>query len=300
MKNMNYFLVALTLMFSFAANAFDTKTNFKGFVNIGAKQLFVNYNAPQKSQPTLILLNGLTYSTRQWDAMTAELLKYGFGVLRYDMDGMGETLLKYLPKSDPYYYADQITDLDLLLKTLSIQAPYNIVGLSYGGGIAAGYSFKYPTQVNKVVLMAPYTQPLKGQDDWIKQQISVTRMQFPFNPYSDEQLYDYFLRQICFTSYPSLEPIVLENPYKLEGVFRLTQGIRKFDVLAEVNKFPKNSVYLIIAKQDQYIPASVLENFWDAIPASAKVEKIYVEDSEHKIPEARPVKAAEILNHIFN
>ena len=64
--------------------------------------------------------------------------------------------------------------------------------------------------------MAPYTQPLKGQDDWIKQQISVTRMQFPFNPYSDEQLYDYFLRQICFSTYPSLEPIVLENPYKLE------------------------------------------------------------------------------------
>ena len=282
-----------------SAAAFDKKADFDGFVNIGNKELYVKYQPPQDNKPTIILLNGLTYSTRQWNAMVFEMSKFGYGILRYDMDGMGNTLLRYGPKSEPYHYTDQVDDLNALLNKLGLKAPYNFVGLSYGGGIAAGFAFKYPKLVAKTVLMAPYTQPLQGQDDWIKQQISLTRVQFPFNPYSDDQLYDYFLRQICFSSYPIVEPIVLENPYKLEGVFRMTQGIRKFNVVAEVDKFPKNSVYLIIAKQDQYIPGSVLENFWDAIPAESKVEKIYVPWSEHKIPEARPIRATQILNHIF-
>ena len=304
MKLFRYFLILNFLFLGVFATAqtgkeFNLNNEFNGFLNIGSKELFVQYQPPESNKPTIILLNGLTYSTRQWNSMVYEMSKYGYGILRYDMDGMGKTLLRYGPKSEPYHYADQVEDLQALLKTLKLKAPYNFVGLSYGGGIAAAYAFKYPKQIKKIVLMAPYTQPLQGQDDWIKQQISLTRLQFPFNPYSDDQLYDYFLRQICFSSYPIVEPIVLENPYKLEGVFRMTQGIRKFNVIAEVEKFPAKSVYLVIAKQDQYIPGAVLENFWDAIPEKSKVEKIYVEWSEHKIPEARPIRATEILNHIF-
>lgn len=293
-------IFALVLAVSTNLFAFDANKNFKGFVSIGSKELYVDYLAPKIGRPTIVILNGLTYSTLQWEVMTFFLKDKGLGVVRYDMDGQGQTLLKYGFKSEPYAYTDQILDLDKLLSVMSIQAPYNLAGLSYGGGIAAAYGFKYPEKVKNLILMAPYTQPLQQQDQWIKSQIWSTRIQFPYNPYSDEQLYDYFLRQICYTTYPSVEPIVLENPYKLEGVFRMTQGIRKFNVIEEVNKFPKKSVYLVIAKNDQYIPAEVLENFWNAIPDSAKVEKIYVENSEHKIPEAKPKIAAEIVDRIIS
>ncbi len=294
------FLVTGFLFFTATAQAFDLSKNYNGFIAIDSTDVYVEYLAPKNDKPTVILLNGLTYSTRQWDKMTAVLKKMGLGVLRYDMTGMGKTLLKYGLRSEPYYYANQVLELDNLLTTLNIAKPYHIAGLSYGGGIAAAYSYKYPQKIKNAILMAPYTAPLAGQDQWIKTQISVTRAMFPANPYSNEELYDYFLRQICYSTYPSLEPIVLENPLKLEATFRLTQGIRKFNALDEVNRFPNNSVHLIIAKKDQYIPQAVLDGFWDALPLKARASRIYIEGSEHKIPEAVPQIAAEIILKIIS
>jgi pimeloyl-ACP methyl ester carboxylesterase len=201
-------------------------------------------------------------------------------------------------KTEPYAYTDQVNDLNDLLKVVGLKPPFNIVGLSYGGGIGAGFAFKFPTKINNLIMMAPYTQALSQQDEWIKGQIAIVRLLFPYNQYSYDQLYDYYLKQICYTTYPSVEPIVLENPYKLEAVFRMTQGIRKFRVSDEINKFPNNSVFLVIAKKDQYIPQQVLEDFWTSIPAKARVQKIYVENSEHKIPEAQPAVAARIIEKI--
>jgi len=290
------FLVILSMVN--LAHAFNLSQDFHGFISIDSTDLYVEYSAPQKNQPTVVLLNGLTYSTRQWDAMTAELKKMGIGVLRYDMSGMGKTLLKYGVKYAPYHYDDQVVELDQLLTVLQIKKPYNLVGLSYGGGIAAAYSFKYPRHVKNAILMAPYTAPLDGQDQWIKTQIAVTRAMYPYNPYSNDELYDYFLKQICYSTYPALEPVVLENPFKLEATFRLTQGIRKFRATDEVDRFPKKSVHLIIAKKDQYIPQAILDSFWDSIPVASRASRVYVEGSEHKIPEAVPKKAAEIVRKI--
>ena len=291
------FIASLLLVGSFA-QAFDLAKDFSGFVTIDSTDLHVEYLAPQKNMPTVVLLNGLTYSTRQWDKMTAVLKKMGVGVVRYDMSGMGKTLLKYGVRYEPYHYANQVVELDVLLNTMGLSKPYNLVGLSYGGGIAAAYSFKYPRKVKNAILMAPYTAALESQDQWIKTQIAVTRAMYPYNPYSNDELYDYFLKQICYSTYPALEPVVLENPYKLEATFRLTQGIRKFNVMDEIDRFPKNSVHLIIAKKDQYIPQAVLDGFWNAIPEDARASRVYVEGSEHKIPEAVPQKAAQIVYDI--
>ncbi len=206
------FTVVFVLAVSARAFAFDLDTDFQGFIDIGSKELYVDYMAPAKDRPTVILLNGLTYSTVQWDKMTASLKDVGLGVVRYDMDGMGQTLLKYGLPNQPIAYMDQVTDLDALLKKLKLKGPFNIVGLSYGGAIAAEYAARFPKKIENLILMAPYTEALEKQDTWIKEQVALTRLQFPLNPYSDDAIYDYFLKQICFTTYPLVEPIVLENP----------------------------------------------------------------------------------------
>lgn len=282
-----------------AKERIDLKKDFKGFVSIESTDLFIDYNAPQGNKPTVVILNGLTYSTRQWNAMTFFLKKSGLGILRYDMSGMGETLLRYGVRSSPYFYTEQVLELNQLLKKLNIPKPYNLVGLSYGGGIALAYAQQYPANINKIVAMAPYTAPLEGQDSWIKQQIAVTRVMYPYNPASNDELYDYFLKQIVYSSYPALEPIVLENPIKLEATFRLTQGIRKYSAVEHIDRLPNNSVYLVIAENDQYIPAGILDAFWLEIPVRARAEKIIVENSEHKIPEAVPAEAAKLIKNIF-
>lgn len=288
------------LLFASPSWAFNLSHDFQGFVSIQTKELYVDYTAPQANKETVILLNGLTYSTVQWDKLTAELQQKGLGVLRYDMDGMGKSLLRDGLKSKPYVYSDQAEDLNALLNAIQLPAPYNIIGLSYGGGITVAYSYRYSDKIKNAILMTPYTEALEQQDNYIKMQVAFTRLYFPFNPASNDEIYDYYLRQICYTTYPLVEPSVLENPLKLEAVFRMTQGIRKFKAADEANRFPAKSVHLIIAEKDQYIPREVLTRFWDKIPETAKASLTILKGSEHKIPESKPAEASQIIEAILN
>ena len=297
-----FVLLTCTLVTTFNANAAaSSSTQFaSGFVAINStRSLWVEYSAPAKGMPTVILLNGLTYSTRQWDRFAKVLTDKGVGVLRYDPFGMGQTLLKYAPILDVIPIESQVQDLAALLKTLKIKGPYNIAGLSYGGGLAAGFAAAYPHAVNKMIMMAPFTRPLDGQDTWIKAQIWATRQIFPYNQYSDEELYDYFLHQICYATYPQAEPIVLENPFKLEAVYRMAQGIRHFNAEAVANTLPEGTVHLMVARQDQYIPGSVLQDYWEKVPKAARVSRLFVNGSEHKMVEAVPYFTASWVYEIL-
>lgn len=272
-----------------AASLASAKDDFAGFIEIRKNhELYVRWTKAQPGQPTVVLLNGLTYTTKQWDDFANVLIHQGLGVVRYDMFGMGETLLKYAPLFRPVSYQEQVEDLDQLTQQLGLDGKLNIVGLSYGGGIAMAFGATYPERVRNLVLMAPYTQPLEDQDKWVRSQIWYTRQVQPWNPASDDDLYDYYLRQIVFTSYPMVEPVVLENPFKLEGVFRMVQGIRKWTSDQAVGLLPRRTVHLMIAGNDQYLKRHVMEEFWASVPAEVRASVIVVNNSEHKIPEAVP------------
>ena len=264
----------------------------QGFVKISKeRELYVDYVAPKKGQPTLIILNGLTYSTIDWDDFVRPLQKHGVGILRYDMWGMGKTLLKYAPSVAPAKYEEQIEDLKKLLTVMKLKGPFNLVGLSYGGGIGLGFAGQYPKDVKNLILIAPYTEPLAGQYNWIMAQIWATRQMFPFNHSTDDELYDYFLHQIVYATYPQSEPVVLRNPFILESVYNMVRGIRKYRPIDDLDKL-KVPTHLMVARKDQYIPADVLERFWANVPATAKRSRLFVNKSEHKIPEAVPNFAA--------
>lgn len=296
----SFLLVLMVSGFSFAVSTKPFKgETYKGFIKIReGRELFVNYVKPEAGQPTLIILNGLTYNTTQWDRFVAPLEKRGVGLLRYDMYGMGETLLKYAPASKVISYQDQAEDLKKLLTVMKLKGPYNFVGLSYGGGIGLSYSFVYPQDIKNLILMAPYTEALEGQYKWIMAQIWATRQIYPYNPASDDELYDYFLHQIVYATYPQSEPVVLQNPFILEGVFRMVQGIRKFRPLDLADQIPPRT-HLMIAQYDQYIPQKVLNTFWDKVPAASKGSCLIIKNSEHKIPEAQPDVAAKWVYEII-
>lgn len=272
----------------------------RGFVAISPqRELYVEYVPAEGGKPTVVLINGLTYSTRQWDNFVEPLLAKGIGVLRYDPFGMGKTLLKYAPILASIPWQEQVSDLKALLTKLKIKGPYNLVGLSYGGGIAAGFAAAYPNQVKNLVMMAPFTRPLAGTDNWIKAQIWATRQMFPFNKMSDDDLYDYYLHQIVYATYPQAEPIVLENPFKLEAIYRLVQGIRKARPIDLTDTIPAKALHLMIARQDQYINTSVLEEYWDAVPESARASLLYINGSEHKMVETVPYFTASWVYEIL-
>ena len=215
------------------------------------------------------------------------------------MKGMGKTLLDgRVPVNYEITYQDQVRQLRALLTTLKIEKP-SLVGLSYGGAIALSYAATYPGSFEKLVLMAPFTEPLADQDRFIRTQIAATRLANPFNPSTDEELYDFFLRQFIYTTYPLAEPVVLANPYILESIFRMVKSVRFFRAEEIMHKLPAGSVHLVVANQDQYLPAEVLNRFWTTLPASVRASRINIAFSEHKIPEAIPSYSAAWLHEIL-
>lgn len=271
-----------------------------GLVEINHKKLYVEYTKPQAGKPTVVLVNGLTYSTRNWSAVARTLIAGGYGVISYDMAGMGMTLLSNVIPLKPILFSEQAADLRSLLHGLRIPAPYNLVGLSYGGGIIAAFAARYPQEAGNIVMINPYTEFLETQKSWIKDQIKNTRMMFPANPATDEELTDYFIRQLVYTTYPAAEISSVENPYKLEGITRMVQGIRMYQPIEETRFLPQNGLHLVISEQDQYIPQDIYANYWKAVPLKSRANLTYVKFSEHKLPEAYPRFTAQYIKGVLD
>lgn len=293
------FCLILLSLIAQAQSRFDQA--FQGFVAVSAdKELYVDFMPAKPARPTVVLVNGLTYSTKQWQDYAEELnTRYGVGVLRYDMFGMGETLLKYAPMTDVIRWQDQVKDLRALIRKLKTSSPVHLVGLSYGGGIAVAFAAEYPKLVRSIIAMAPFTEPVEDQDRWIRAQVTYTRLMNPWNPYTDEEIYDYYLRQLIYSTYPAAEPIVLENPFKLEATFRMVQGIRHWNSGQSVETLPAKSLHLVIAGSDQYIKRIVLDRFWLSVPEKARGSKVVLQNVGHKIPEEASVQAADLTAQIL-
>lgn len=272
----------------------------RGFVDIGRdQQLYVDFVQGDADKPVLVLINGLTYKIESWDHMMPGLLGHGNSILRYDPRGMGQTLLKYAPIRETISIKTQADDLAALLRTLGITKKVTVLGLSYGGGIAEVFAAKYPSKVESMILMAPYTAPIQSQVDFIKKEIAAVRLTQPWNTATDEELSIFFLRQLIYTSSPLFEPVVLSNPFILEAMVKMTLGLN--GVLAKdlIRYFPAHSVHLMVAGQDQYIPREMMDTFWSQLPAGKRVSRINIAGTEHKMPDGAPNFSSAWVNLIL-
>lgn len=272
----------------------------KGFVQVRPKQrLYVEYRPALNGKETLFLANGLTYSTKQWqdfvDALDPEL-----GVVRYDMEGMGKTLLDKAPITFDILLESQTRDLKDLRTKLNIQGPTALIGLSYGGAVALDYLATYPEDFDKVIAMAPFLQRLPDQDEAVLNMVALHNLTFPFDMRSSDEIYDYYLRLIIFTTYPLAEPIVLENKYKLEGVYRMVKGAKNWRAADLVEQFPPGKLYLMAGEDDPYVKLPYLQEFWKNVPSRAKAGFITLHGVHHKIPEEVPELAAKWVTRFLS
>lgn len=101
--------------------------------------------------PLVVLLHGATIPMWVWDCQVPALIQAGFRVLRYDMFGKGKSdclAVNY----NRHLFCNQ---LHQLLDALQIDAPFNLVGFSFGGATAANFTAQYPQRVARLVLIAP-------------------------------------------------------------------------------------------------------------------------------------------------
>ena len=99
------------------------------------------------SGPNLVLIHGITSSSRTWDAVIPALAEH-YTVIAPDLLGHGRSAK---PRGDYSLgaYASGIRDL---LAALDVPSA-TIVGHSLGGGVAMQFSYQFPERVERLVLV---------------------------------------------------------------------------------------------------------------------------------------------------
>jgi pimeloyl-ACP methyl ester carboxylesterase len=99
----------------------------------------------------VVLVHGFSVPYYIWDPTFPALAAAGLRVLRYDLFGRG-----YSDRPDlPYTMELFVRQLKDLLEALQMNDPVDLVGLSMGGPISAGFTDCYPERVRKLCLLDP-------------------------------------------------------------------------------------------------------------------------------------------------
>lgn len=278
---------------------------FQGYVTLpNGQEVWVDYIPPKPGKETIIMLNGLTYDTTNWDKLVNRMgrtLDEGTGILRYDMRGMGKTFQKNGPVTAPIPYEAQVEDLKLLIEKMKFERKPVLLGLSYGGGISLAYTKKYADTIEHTIAVAPYVRPLTSQDEQFKALIHLEEFLTGnhLSPKEFQARYSALLKLNVDTVYPLVEP----GPWNPAAVFNLTEGIRVWNATldAEIAKIPKDKITLIAAAFDEYVEYASLTELAEKLgPALRHFEIAF---SRHKVPEENPALmnliVRETLAHLY-
>lgn len=297
----NLILIVLGVL-SAAAHGKDASDN--GFVEIrSGVKLYVEHYPATPGRPTLFLGNGLTYSTRQYTSFIKAMreLDPGVGIVAWDMQGMGRTLLENLSAlHSPIRIEDQARDLHDLIRTLGVTGPRSLMGLSYGGALQGLYSTLYPDDFTNYIGVAPLVERLPDQDALLRSWVISHKLMNPFDPRSADELSDHYLRILIYSTYPAAEPVILENPFKLEAVFRMVQGVKDWNAFHSAGRMPAGRMHLIAAVQDEHVKIRRLDEFWNALPEASRASYLRLASSKHKVPEQWPKPTAAWVLEIVN
>lgn len=120
------------------------------------------------------------------------------------------------------------------------------------------------------------------------------------DPNDFEAVYDFYLRILIYTTYWIPEPGVLENPFKLEGIFRMVQGVKEWNAHDIAARLPDHKIHAIAALQDEHVKIDRMDAFWDKIPDRAKASYLHLNMSQHKVPTQWPRSTAAWILQILN
>jgi pimeloyl-ACP methyl ester carboxylesterase len=102
--------------------------------------------------PLVVLIHGISIPMWAWDEVVPPLVQAGFRVLRYDAFGRGES-----DYPDCAYDRQLlVTQLTALLGQLGVNTPFNLVGFSFGGAVAANFTALHKGKVKRLALVAPF------------------------------------------------------------------------------------------------------------------------------------------------
>jgi len=120
-------------------------------VTVRGRKLAYHHRAGDPGRVPLVLCNGIGASMEMFDPFVAAL-DPGRPVLRFDVPGIGGSAKARLP----YLYQNLALAIRALLKRLGY-ARADVLGISWGGGLAQQFAFQYPRVCRRMVLVATGT-----------------------------------------------------------------------------------------------------------------------------------------------
>lgn len=131
------------------------RTPHTQFLMVEGQRVHYQDSGPQDA-PVLLMLHGFGSSLQTWDTWTESLQKK-YRVIRLDLPGFG---LSGPSPNHAYSEDDDVQFIGRFINKLRI-SEYSLIGHSMGGKIAWNVAATYPSQVKRLVLMAPdgYANP---------------------------------------------------------------------------------------------------------------------------------------------
>ncbi len=138
-----------------------------------------------------ILLRGLTREARHWGAFTSLLAqRSGEEVLTLDLPGSGE----FAALPSPAAVAGMVEFLREQVKAKYLQGPHRLLALSLGGMVATHWAQRYPTEVERLVLINTSMRPFSSMTERLRPgnwpQLAMLAARWPDADYAEGVVHD--------------------------------------------------------------------------------------------------------------
>jgi alpha/beta hydrolase family protein len=158
--------LVLVLMIPFAAISQDATPStavsaafgsYADHVDLGAESLYLTCKG--EGSPTVILESGsLGMTTAQWSGIQDQVATFT-RVCSYDRANVGKSGSAPGPRT----VQQMADDLDMLLTTARVPAPYELVSYSFGSLVSRLYASQHPDDVAGMVLIDPLSEVLEAR-----------------------------------------------------------------------------------------------------------------------------------------
>lgn len=245
--------------------------------------------ARESGKLKILLIHGYTGSGAQQWSKTAKLLSADHDVIMPDLLCHGAST-KDWGHSPGGNIDAQVTHLVLMLDSLGVNAPMDVVGSSYGGGVAARFAELHPQRVKKLVLYDGLVSDYTGaMADSIARSVGADGMLAVMGTPSAKDL-RYGIR-LSLHRNPPLPGFILRQIYE-ENVkdhrpaqMTLIKDLLDHEALFAAKRYDwKMPVYLIWGEEDELIPNStgraimlrngIPEDHWTTIPHTGHVANL--------------------------
>jgi poly(3-hydroxyalkanoate) depolymerase len=124
-------------------------------INVNGTHIYVALRQGDRSQPPLLLINGIGANLEVLDPFVEALEKVGrqkIGTIRFDVPGVGGSP----PGLFPFCFRGLARLIAQLLDALEYQE-VDVLGVSWGGALAQQFAHQYPRRCRRLVLVATST-----------------------------------------------------------------------------------------------------------------------------------------------